>query len=464
MWQPGTFQPFENKWSWHKLSNVVWIDQPVGTGFSQGTVTARNEQDVARQFMGFWKNFVTTFSMQGYKVYVTGSSYSGLYCPYIASAMLDANDKEFFNVSGMQLFDAVLSHPSLVQDIPAASFVNTWDSLFAFNDSTRTAIRQAAETCGYDDYIRTHLTYPPSGPQPAVLPGVNGTGLLSGCGVFERVFSAAFEANACFSVYDVAAGCPRKFDPLGFSDGLLALTPGFGPAFFNRPDVKAAINAPRNATWEFCASGNVFVDGVDESLLGGPGSMPVLPGVIERTNNVIIGHGQRDFVLIAEGTLMAIQNLTWGGQLGFRSRPTGPLYVPLHDNSDFLAQAGAGVAGTAHKERGLTYFGTAATGHFLSANAPAVAFRSLEILLGRVPDFQSLLPFTTDVNSTAQFVQSVAEMGNGTVPVGFSGGPACAQARLGDGVAIAATEGGASVTSSSAWMLGAVAAAAIVAL
>lgn len=51
---------------------MVWIDQPVGSGFSQGTVTARNEADVAQQFMGFWKNFVNTFALQGYKIYITG--------------------------------------------------------------------------------------------------------------------------------------------------------------------------------------------------------------------------------------------------------------------------------------------------------------------------------------------------------------------------------------------------------
>lgn len=52
------------------------MEQPVGTGFSQGTVTAENEDDVAKQFMGFWKNFMDTFAMQGYKVYIAGESYA----------------------------------------------------------------------------------------------------------------------------------------------------------------------------------------------------------------------------------------------------------------------------------------------------------------------------------------------------------------------------------------------------
>lgn len=51
---------------------MVWVEQPVGTGFSQGTPTATSEEDVADQFLGFFKNFVDTFSMQGYTVYITG--------------------------------------------------------------------------------------------------------------------------------------------------------------------------------------------------------------------------------------------------------------------------------------------------------------------------------------------------------------------------------------------------------
>ncbi|KLU85148.1 hypothetical protein MAPG_04178, partial [Magnaporthiopsis poae ATCC 64411] len=58
LWQPGTFAPVRNRWSWHRLTNVVWIDQPVGAGFSRGNVTAKDEGDVAKQFIGFWRNFV----------------------------------------------------------------------------------------------------------------------------------------------------------------------------------------------------------------------------------------------------------------------------------------------------------------------------------------------------------------------------------------------------------------------
>jgi carboxypeptidase C (cathepsin A) len=92
LWQYGTFKPVPNPYTWVNLTNVVWVEQPVGTGFSQGTVTATNEEDVAAQFLGFWENFVDTFALQGRKVYITGESYAGYYVPYIADAMLNKND------------------------------------------------------------------------------------------------------------------------------------------------------------------------------------------------------------------------------------------------------------------------------------------------------------------------------------------------------------------------------------
>lgn len=75
-WQYGTFKPVQNPWSWNRLTNMLWVEQPINTGFSTGKVTATSEEDVARQFLGFFRNFVETFSMQGFKVYITGESYA----------------------------------------------------------------------------------------------------------------------------------------------------------------------------------------------------------------------------------------------------------------------------------------------------------------------------------------------------------------------------------------------------
>jgi Carboxypeptidase C (cathepsin A) len=110
LWQSGTYRPIRNPYSWTNLTNVVYVDQPAGTGFSPGPSTVNNEVDVANQFNSFWKNFVDTFNLHGRKVYITGESYAGMYVPYIAAGMLDKNDTKYYNVKGIQINDPSINY------------------------------------------------------------------------------------------------------------------------------------------------------------------------------------------------------------------------------------------------------------------------------------------------------------------------------------------------------------------
>lgn len=87
--------------------------------------------------------------------------------------------------------------------------------------------------------------------------------------------------------------------------------------YFNRTDVQDAIHAP-HIEWEECSSENVFVNGEDTSL---PSAVTVLPGVIERTQNVIIGHGALDMILYVF--------LEKPCPLFFSLRPPPPFTAPL---------------------------------------------------------------------------------------------------------------------------------------
>lgn len=81
---------------------MLWVEQPVGTGFSIGEVTAKTEEEIAEDFIKFFKNFEKTFGIKNYKIYVTGESYAGRYVPYISAAMLDQKDKTYYDLSGKQ--------------------------------------------------------------------------------------------------------------------------------------------------------------------------------------------------------------------------------------------------------------------------------------------------------------------------------------------------------------------------
>lgn len=128
LWQYGTFKPVENPYSWHKLTNVLWVEQPIGTGFSQGNVTATSEEDVADQFRSWFKNFVDTFAIQGYKIYIAGESYAGQFVPYIASGFLDTNDTTYYDLQGILVYDPSIAYDDLQAEITTLPFVEAWSS------------------------------------------------------------------------------------------------------------------------------------------------------------------------------------------------------------------------------------------------------------------------------------------------------------------------------------------------
>ena len=75
------------------------------------------------------------------------------------------------------------------------------------------------------------------------------------------------------------------------------------------------------------------------------------------------GNQALDMILLSNGTLLMIQNMTWNGAQGFQSKPTEPFYVPYHDDPSLSTLAGSGVFGTTHTERGLTWVSIDLAGH-----------------------------------------------------------------------------------------------------
>lgn len=159
--------------------------------------------------------------------------------------------------------------------------------------------------------------------------------------------SAASAVNPNFNIYEVTT-TELLWDILGFP-GSFEYIPEGAQIYFNRTDVQDAINAP-HIEWAECSAINVFAgNGNDNSP---PTALSVLPGVIEKNERTVIGHGGSDYVLIKNGTLIAIQNMTFNGAQGFSEEPSKPFVVE-----------GQGLLGKTHTERGLTYVEIELCGH-----------------------------------------------------------------------------------------------------
>ena len=284
------------------------------------------------------------------------------------------------------------------------AFTDYWAGLFSFNTSFVSYLHEQADTCGYTSYLNDYLVYPPAGPLPSPPLSNDTTGE---CDVWDAIYEAALLINPCYDIYQIATTCPLLWDVLGFP-GSFDYSPAGATIYFNRTDVQEAINAPVEE-WMECTNNNVFVDGMDNSK---PSGLSVLPGVIERLNRTIIGHGALDYVLIANGTLIMIQNMTWNGAQGFTSKPSDEFFVPYHTQQDPSTLAGAGVFGTAHTERGLTFVEVSLSGHMIPQYAPSAAYRLMEFMLGRIESVTEGGCFTTDTactngNGTSNYTMSM---------------------------------------------------------
>ena len=214
-------------------------------------------------------------------------------------------------------------------------------------------------SCGYQAYLDKYFTFPPPGPFPQTL-----NSSAPGCDLNDDIFDAELLINPCWNYYHVSETCPFKFDPLG--DDAYGSNPKGFVTYFNRPEVQAAINIPNAPVkWSECVNG-VFSDG-GKNKLGDLSDPPAINGVlqrvVEKTNNVLIGQGQLDYVLMTNGTLLALQNMTWNGAQGFSEPPTVDFYVPYHKEYNQGALSGAGIVGSYRTERGLTFAIVQLSGH-----------------------------------------------------------------------------------------------------
>lgn len=200
------------------------------------------------------------------------------------------------------------------------------------------------------------------------------------------------ELNPCFNIYYIGDTCPHKGNILG--DPYVPQAIGSPEVWFTRKDVQEAIHAPVGFEWSICSNRTgVFFDGHDRSKPSATNGGPLMT-VIERTNNVIVGHGTLDMVLMVNGSLMALQNLTWNGAQGFSEPLNKELFVPYHPQG-FLPQSGNGTFGHWTEDRGLIFSTVELAGHEVPGYQPGAGYRHLEKLLGRISSLDEQSNFTT---------------------------------------------------------------------
>uniref|UniRef100_A0A6B2L691 Carboxypeptidase n=1 Tax=Arcella intermedia TaxID=1963864 RepID=A0A6B2L691_9EUKA len=91
-----------NAYGWNQNANVLFIDQPVGTGFSytnEGYVSSEDEVGL-HMYHALCDFYLKHPALLNNNLFITGESYAGKYIPYIATTILQENSKgsRIFNV------------------------------------------------------------------------------------------------------------------------------------------------------------------------------------------------------------------------------------------------------------------------------------------------------------------------------------------------------------------------------
>ncbi|XP_059653045.1 serine carboxypeptidase-like 7 [Cornus florida] len=118
-----------NKYSWTRVANIIFIDQPVGTGYSYATTeSGKNTSDTkaVAQAYSFLRKWLTSHpQFQANPLYIGGDSYSGFTLPLLVQTILDGI--EAGNEPDMGLQGYILGNPvtdSFVDDNSRIPYVH----------------------------------------------------------------------------------------------------------------------------------------------------------------------------------------------------------------------------------------------------------------------------------------------------------------------------------------------------
>ena len=102
-----SIEPYLNLYSWSTSANLVYVDNPIGAGFSMAKFKnlAQDRAQMQKNFYEFLLGFLSKYpDLKGRPLYISGESYAGKYIPYYAEHIQKngkLNKNESINLQGL---------------------------------------------------------------------------------------------------------------------------------------------------------------------------------------------------------------------------------------------------------------------------------------------------------------------------------------------------------------------------
>ncbi|TVU48108.1 hypothetical protein EJB05_07731 [Eragrostis curvula] len=317
----------KNKYAWNTVGNVLFVESPVGTGFSYSVNTEVYKTIGDNMTTGDTYTFLLKWmerfpEYKGRDFFIVGESYAGHYVPEITTTILAAKNPEF-NLKGIIIGNGILE----LKEEQRTMYDYMWQRAF-ISDSAHTLIAQSCKDA--DDASPL-------------------------CNAAETAAEKQLGNIDWLNIY--APTChDRKVMPTGSNcvDVAHPCAEFFVKAYMNSPQVKAAIHAfpGLKEPWQRCARGRYDLFHFGDS----PKSMlPHLKTIIGSGIRVWIFSGDMDSVVPVTATRHSVEKL---------GLPVAADWRP------WTADASGQVAGYVVEYKGLMFATVRGSGHMVPIDQP----------------------------------------------------------------------------------------------
>lgn len=334
-------QVVNNPYSWNKFASLLYIDQPVGTGFSYADSDYVHDEtvvaaDVYTFLQGWFKQYPYPYLKNDF--YIVGESYGGHYVPAVAAKVAVENDDEsntYINLKGVGIGNGLVD--PLIQDGSYAVFGYKYGLI---NESTYAQMNQTYADCvvqlSNDEWDAAQET----------------------CG---SLFGTVLSSDPGVNYYDVKLRC----DPPPLCYDLTNIT-----NYLNTPSVQQSLGVNPFIEWEACnfqVNGGFAVDEEQSYAMD-------LPILLNKGITVFVYSGMLDLICNYIGGDMWTRNMQWPGQTGFNDQ----------ELVDWLSENGT-VLGHFRYYQGLTFMEVEGAGHMVPHDQPEVALTLLQMIINGKP-------------------------------------------------------------------------------
>ncbi|OMH86163.1 Pheromone-processing carboxypeptidase KEX1 [Zancudomyces culisetae] len=321
------------EYSWVNRVDVLFIDQPIGAGFSFGTSPSTYDEGSA-DLENFIEKFYELFpEYHTYKLYITGESIAGTYIVKIAQRMLRSNR---IPIEGLLIGNGLIDPKTTY-----LSYLPFLESNGLINGTALSMMKERQQECafGYETYKYKKIK-------------------VSQCENVLNVLSdyqmIGGDTSKCLNIYDYRLIESRPACGADWPPNLTYLK-----SYINQPIVKSQLNMVKSKQnlWVEC---NTDVYRTYSADLTSDAAIYALPEVIEKIKQVVLFAGDKDIVCNTLAHEYMIGNMTFLGGTGFSRHMENYLDWKVNGKS----------TGRFNSERGLTYIEIYNASHMPAVDNP----------------------------------------------------------------------------------------------